>query len=96
MSYESPIQLMVQQIEMQKDEQMMKAIQKVGINVDKEELAKALTYDRNQYDKGYKQGWNNAIDEFVKFANTLPTVGDDDKEIRPMWLEEMAEHLKVK
>ena len=34
------------------------------------------------------------IDDFVNFANTMPTVEEDDGIIRPMWLEEMAERLK--
>ena len=38
---------------------------------------------------------NNAIDDFVKFANTMPTVKEEDGEIRPMWLEEIAEQLKA-
>ena len=38
---------------------------------------------------------NKAIDDFVKFANDMPTVETEDGEIRPMWLEEMAEQLKV-
>ena len=37
---------------------------------------------------------NKAIDDFVKFANTMPTVETEDGRIRPMWLEEMAERLK--
>ena len=37
---------------------------------------------------------DKAIDDFVKFANTMPTVEEEDGEIRPMWLEEMAEQLK--
>ena len=48
-----------------------------------EELSK---YAEIQYEK--------AIDDFVKFANTMPTV-EVDGEIRPMWLEEMAEQLKA-
>ena len=43
----------------------------------------------------YRAGYIKAIDDFVKFANTLPTVEEDDGTIRPMWLEEMAEQLKV-
>lgn len=35
-----------------------------------------------------------AIDEFVKYALTMPTVEKEDGEIRPMWLEEMAIKLK--
>ena len=42
----------------------------------------------------FQLGYNKAIDDFVKFANTMPTV-DVDGEIRPMWLEEMAEQLKA-
>ena len=42
-----------------------------------------------------KEIYNNAIDDFIKFANTMPTVETDDGEIRPMWLEEMAEQLKA-
>lgn len=48
-----------------------------------EELSK---YAERQY--------NKAIDDFVKFANTMPTVETEDGEIRPMRLEEMAEQLK--
>ena len=44
--------------------------------------------------KGYNAGYNKAIDDFVKFANTMPCVEPEDGEIRPMWLEEMAEQLK--
>ena len=43
----------------------------------------------------FQLGYNKAIDDFVKFANTMPTVETDDGEIRPMWLEEMAEQLKA-
>ena len=41
-----------------------------------------------------KEFYNKALDDFVKFANTMPTVEEDDGTIRPMWLEEMAERLK--
>ena len=44
--------------------------------------------------KGYAYGYNKAIDDFVKFASDMPTVEEEDGEIRPMWLEEMAEQLK--
>ena len=46
---------------------------------------------RHMYEKGY----NKALDDFVKFANTMPTVEEEDGTIRPMWLEEMTEQLKV-
>ena len=37
---------------------------------------------------------NKAIDDFVKYASDMPTVEEEDGEIRPMWLEEMADQLK--
>ena len=43
----------------------------------------------------FQLGYNKAIDDFVKFANTMPTVEEEDGTIRPMWLEEMAEQLKA-
>ena len=43
----------------------------------------------------YRKGYRKAIDDFVKFANTMPTVESEDGTIRPMRLEEMAEKLKA-
>ena len=44
---------------------------------------------------GFTKGYNKALDDFVRFANTMPTVESEDGTIRPMWLEEIAEQLKV-
>ena len=40
-------------------------MQSVGFDVNKEELAKALIYDRNQYEKGCSDGYNKAIEDFA-------------------------------
>lgn len=42
----------------------------------------------------FENGYNKAIDDFVEFASTMPTVEQKDGTIRPMWLKEMAEQLK--
>lgn len=47
------------------------------------------------YQDGFIEGYNKGIDDFVKFANTMPGVELEDGEIRPMWLEEMAEKVKM-
>ena len=52
-------------------------------------------YDCNSVEEARHNGYNKAIDDFVNFANTMPTVETDDGEIRPMWLEEIAEQLKA-
>ena len=57
MSYESPITIMTKLIQDQTADRIengiFKAVQYVGIFVDKEELVRALRYDRNEYEKGY-------------------------------------------
>ena len=51
--YEPPITLYMNKIQTQIEDNCLKAVQSYGFNVDKDELKKALEYDRNQYDKGY-------------------------------------------
>ena len=60
--YKSPIEIIMKEVRQKMDEDfenaVFKAVRKVGINVDKEELLKALIYDRGQYDKGYEDAMN--------------------------------------
>ena len=53
----------------------------------KDKIEELSRYAESQY--------NKAIDDFVKFASTMPTVEQKDGTIRPMWLKEMAEQLKA-
>lgn len=70
--WESPVDIfeiqepIVEEINKQTEEVVFKAIHKVGVDVNKEELIKALQYDRNQYEKGYVDGYADAIDEFAE------------------------------
>ena len=52
-NYQSPIELIQGNLQTQIENNCVKAVQSYGFNVDKEELRKALEYDRNQYEKGY-------------------------------------------
>lgn len=60
--YNSPIAIfsvaeeIVNQITEEKNRIIMESINKVGIDINKEELIRALSYDRNQYNKGYADG----------------------------------------
>ena len=58
--YKSTIEIFMKQIRMKQDETIVRAVQDVGIFVDKDELIKALQYDRGQYDKGYADGQKDA------------------------------------
>ena len=51
--YESPIELIQKQMQLDLESKIMSAVQEVGISVDKDELVRALKYDRDQYEKGY-------------------------------------------
>lgn len=51
--YQSPITAIIGQMETHMDGKCLKVVQSYGFDVNAEELAKALAYDRNQYDKGY-------------------------------------------
>ena len=53
MSYKSPIDLIISQAETEMENEIVKVVQRMGINVDKGELMRALAYDRNQYVRGY-------------------------------------------
>ena len=53
-----------------------------------------VTFKELDCSKHDKEIYNKAVDDFVKFANTMPAVEMEDGEIRPMCLEEMAEMLK--
>ncbi len=63
--YESPINIIesaVTELQKQQEEGVFRLIRNYGITVDRDELLKALAYDRNQYDKGYDDGVREFID----------------------------------
>lgn len=86
MSYESPITMyterIVKDIMEKQDGYLMECVREVGFDVNKEELAKALAYDRDQYDKGYHDG------RMYQF----PVMTNADR-IRAMTDEELAEFI---
>ncbi len=61
MSYRSPIDIIYGDIQTKVEGDIVKAIQGYNINVDKEELIKALNYDREQYKAGFKDALSYAI-----------------------------------
>ena len=61
--WKSPIELIESDIETKLEDAVFEAVQSVGIRVDKDELLKALAYDREQYEKGYADGLKDAHPE---------------------------------
>ena len=64
--YESPITVFEREFENHIEDGIYKAVKGFAVDVNKEELIKALQYDREQYSKGYKDGYAKAIDEFAE------------------------------
>ena len=56
MSYQSPIEVATRELQTKFEDDAMSVIHSYGICVDKEELVKALQYDRNQYKQGFADG----------------------------------------
>ena len=69
--YDSPIkvyQLVDEQYSYLKNK-VFEVVKTMDVNVDKEELFKALAYDRNQYQKGYDAGYKKALEDVEKMRD---------------------------
>ena len=51
--YKSPIEMIAEDVNIKIENNIVEAVQNYDIKVDREELAKALAYDRDQYSKGF-------------------------------------------
>lgn len=54
--YEPIIELFYQQQRAEVENEIYKQVMSVGVSVDREELIRALKYDRDQYNAGYRDG----------------------------------------
>ena len=65
--YKSPVEIEVKRLRTNLDEELgrivLNAIQEVGVKANLDELAKAMAYDRNQYEKGRKDGMLDVLDD---------------------------------
>lgn len=81
--YQSPIELfttnpMIEQLKNATDEMVVRAVARADVRVDKEELIKALKYDREQYMRGFNDG---IMQEREKW----------ERKIRQLFFEELPE-----
>ena len=90
--YESPIQITSKPIEMGIREDLDNTIYEVvwdmGVNVNRDELLKALRYDRGQYAKGYADGIRSIVLRLkARFIDVDVVDGDGN------WIDEIAEEM---
>lgn len=69
--YNSPIDIIADQMRTQMEADMLKCVRQYGFKVNQEELTKALAYDRQQYNKGFKDGYNQAVETFKDMIRTV-------------------------
>lgn len=90
--YESPIKTILQTMQEKLEADVLEIIQRHNVIVDKDELTKALKYDRDSYQKGYKDGIKEFAERLreksypfpcaigVEYAVTIRTINDTLKE----------------
>ena len=63
--YESPIKLITDRVMKdfvkEQDAYILQEVVRLGVDIDKEELMRALKYDREQYEAGYADGKRDAV-----------------------------------
>jgi hypothetical protein len=64
--YKSPIEILSQGLKLEIENGVYKAVENYGIHVDKDELLKALRYERDQYNKGFADGYSEFAFDFYK------------------------------
>ena len=65
--YESPIRVLQTQMAVECENNILKCIQSFYPDINKDELVKALQYDRHQYSKGYADGAIEFADRLKKW-----------------------------
>lgn len=82
------IEQITNQIKFEYDNGVLKAVQNVGFNVDKERLAKALMDSRSFYNEGYEDAKKKYDKKWIPCKERLPKdreevlITDSDKKVR--------------
>lgn len=73
--YQSPIELIMDDLEAKMEGDCLLAVQRYGFDINKEELIKALNYDRNQFAMGYEHAKREYQQEWFSADVQLPEDG---------------------
>ena len=75
--YKSPIEIVYGGLQTQLEGEILRAVQKVDVVVDKNDLIRALAYDRGQYEKGFQDGVES-VQRWISVEDRLP---NDEKPV---------------
>lgn len=81
MDYESPVQIYLSQMQGQLEEGIYNTVKSYGIDVNKDELIKALINDRQQYVKGFRDGVKKFAEMWKEETNKREIIWDTDEAI---------------
>ena len=77
--YEAPIKVIYGQLQTQFEDDILKAVQSYRIEVNKEELIKALRYDRGQFDHGHAVGYADGYGDACAEAKRPKWISVEDR-----------------
>lgn len=84
--YNSPIGMLVGEMNIEYENNILKCVQSIYPSIDKDELAKALQYDREQYNKGYDDGVKEIEGRIKEALNIAWDNGTIDDDWHKMWV----------
>ncbi len=91
--FESPITLVISEMNTKIENDVIEYVRGIGFDVNKEELEAALMYDRNQYDKGYANGYSKAINDLLSVLSPCIAECEKKQEYSLLQIKEAAEKL---
>lgn len=59
--FDFPIKVIENPMDIHVEKEVFSAIRRVGVNVDRDELLRALNYERDQYAEGYRNGYEDCL-----------------------------------
>lgn len=74
--FTSPVHDVMKQMYEQQEEYIYQCVSNIGVDIDKNELIRALQYDRDQYEQGYRDG--KKANEWISIKDKLPELYDRD------------------
>ena len=80
--YDCPISMQTDGLELmireEREKSIVRAVQKIGIDIDKESLIEALNHDRKRYEEAYQKGWDECKKHYEdKLARIIKEASDD-------------------
>ena len=97
--YKSPIELYTTDLQTKINEQaegmIMEAVKGIGVDVNKEELTRALQYDRQQYEKGYVDGMKEFAERLKeKMQSSVTMAGENVLSVHPKGIDNLLKEME--